>query len=119
MSVRPPILAFLIVTAPLCAVAQSNRSDDSSAVDYPDRVWQHKTPRESALDPGRLKEAIGFVVANETRSPGDFVLNHYQTFGREPFGYAVGPIKDRGNPTGLVIHQGHIVAEWGALCASI
>ena len=34
------------------------------------------------------------MVANETRSPGDFVLNHYQTFGREPFGYAIGPIKD-------------------------
>jgi len=40
-------------------------------------------------------------------------LNHYQTFGREPFGYAIGPIKDRGDPTGLVIHRGYIVAEWG------
>jgi CubicO group peptidase (beta-lactamase class C family) len=40
-------------------------------------------------------------------------LNHYQTFGREPFGYAIGPIKDRGDPTSLVIHHGYIVAEWG------
>ena len=113
MSVRLPILALLIVAAPLCAAAQSNRPEGRSALYYPDTVWQHKTPRESGLDPGRLKEAIDFAVANETSNPRDLVLNHYQTFGREPFGYAIGPIKDRGDPTGLVIHQGYIVAEWG------
>jgi CubicO group peptidase (beta-lactamase class C family) len=112
MYVRLPILAFLIVAVPLCAAAQSKRTDGRSAVYYPDTVWQHKTPRDSGLDPGRLKEAIDFAVANETRNPRD-LLNHYQTFGREPFGYAIGPIKDRGDPTGLVIHHGYIIAEWG------
>jgi hypothetical protein len=119
MSVRLPILAFLIVAAPLCAAAQSNRSDDRSAVYYPDTVWQHKTPRDSGLDPGRLKEAIDFAVANDTRNPRDLVLNDYQTFGREPFGYAIGPIKDRGDPTGLVIHRGYIVPNGANHCASI
>jgi CubicO group peptidase (beta-lactamase class C family) len=40
-------------------------------------------------------------------------MNHYQTFGREPFGYAIGPIRERGDPTGIIIHKGYIVAEWG------
>jgi hypothetical protein len=113
MSVHLPILALLIVAVPLCAAAQSNRTDDRSAVYYLDTMWQHKTPRESGLDPGRLKEAIDFAVAKETKNPRDLVLNHYQIFSREPFGYAIGPIKDRGDPTGLVIHHGYIVAEWG------
>jgi CubicO group peptidase (beta-lactamase class C family) len=113
MSVRLPILALLIVAVPLCATAQSNRTDDRSAVYYPDTMWQHKTPRESGLDPERLKDAIDFAVTNETKNPRDLVLNHYQTFGRKPFAYAIGPIKDRGDPTGLVIHHGYIVAEWG------
>ena len=26
---------------------------------------------------------------------------------------SIGPIKDRGDPTGLIIHHGYIVAEWG------
>jgi hypothetical protein len=80
MSVRVPILALLIVAVPLCATAQANRSDDRSAVYYPDTAWQHKTPRESGVDPGRLKEAIDFAVANETRNPRDlvFVLKHYR-----------------------------------------
>ena len=61
----------------------------------------------------RLKEATDFAIANESHNPRDLVLNHYQTFGREPFGYAIGPIKDRGDPTGIIIHHGYIVAEWG------
>src|SRR5215813_13107546 len=113
MSARLPTVVFLLIAAPTWAAAQSNRPDGRSPVYYPDAVWQHKTPSESGLDPARLKEATDFAVANETGSPRDLVLNHYQTFGREPFGYAIGPIKDRGDPTGLIIHHGYIVAEWG------
>src|SRR5204863_2040191 len=51
--------------------------------------------------------------AGESRNPRDLVMNHYATFGREPFGYAIGPIKDRGDQTGIIIHKGYIVAEWG------
>ena len=47
------------------------------------------------------------------KNPRDLAVNHYQTFGREPFGYAIGPIKERGDQTGLVVHKGYIVAEWG------
>ncbi len=104
---------LLFIAAPSWAAAQSNRPDDKPAVYYPDAVWQHKTPTESGLDPARLKEATDFAVANEVKNPRDLVINHYQTFGREPFGYAIGPIKDRGDPTGLIIHHGYIVAEWG------
>jgi CubicO group peptidase (beta-lactamase class C family) len=102
--------AALVIAAPSWAQAQSSRPD---AVYYPDAVWQHKAPAETGLDAVRLKQAIDFAIAGETKSPRDLVMNHYQTFGREPFGYAIGPIKDRGEPTGLVIHHGFIVAEWG------
>jgi CubicO group peptidase (beta-lactamase class C family) len=111
MAIRLPTLALLLVAIPCAAVAQSNRPDPS--VYFPDAVWQHKTPTESGLDPARLKAAVDFAIANEVKNPRDLVMNHYQTFGREPFGYAIGPIKDRGDPTGLVIHHGYIVAEWG------
>ena len=113
MSLRLPTLVLLFVAAPLWAAAQSNRSDDKTPVYYPDAAWQRKTPADSGLDPARLKEAIDFAVASETRNPRDLVLNHYETFGREPFGYAIGPIKDRGDPTGVIIRHGYIVAEWG------
>src|SRR5258706_16167731 len=80
---------------------------------YPDAAWQQRTPAESGVSPDLLKQAIDFAIAGETKAPRDLVMNHYQTFGREPFGDAIGPIKERGDPTGIIIHNGYIVAEWG------
>ena len=80
---------------------------------FPDAVWQHKTPADAGIDGTRLQAAIDHAIAGEMKNPRDLALNHYQTFGREPFGYAIGPIKERGDQTGLVVHKGYIVAEWG------
>lgn len=101
---RSVLIILLLVAVPPSASAQTY---------YPDATWQHRTPAESGIDPQQLKDAIDFAIAGETKAPRDLVLNHYQSFGREPFGYAIGPIKERGDPTGLVIHHGYIVAEWG------
>src|SRR5258708_7223736 len=103
------LLALAVAVTPFAAAAQTNRA----AAYYPDATWQHKTPSESGLNPERLKEAVDFAIAGQTKTPRDLVMNHYQTFGREPFGYAIGPIKDRGDQTGLIIHHGYVVAEWG------
>src|SRR5712692_1451523 len=92
---------------------QPDRDANSATTYYPDATWQHRTPSESGVSPDLLKQAIDFAVAAETKAPRDLVMNHYQTFGREPFGYAIGPIRERGDPTGIIIHKGYIVAEWG------
>src|SRR6266581_2731719 len=108
---RAAQLLFVLVFAPLCASAQSATGTPKAY--YPDAAWQHKTPSEAGISASLLKDAIDFAVASETKAPRDLKLNHYQTFGREPFGYAIGPIKDRGDPTGIIIYKGYVVAEWG------
>jgi CubicO group peptidase (beta-lactamase class C family) len=95
------------------AFAGSAPARRSPAVYYPDSDWVRKAPADSGIDPRLLKEAIDHAVASEVKNPRDLALNHYQTFGREPFGYAIGPIRERADQTGLVVHKGHIVAEWG------
>src|SRR5947208_10696474 len=95
------------------AAAQAAKSDAQSPAYFPDATWQRRTPAESGINPQLLKEAIDFAIAGETKAPRDLALNHYQTFGREPFGYAIGPIKERGDPTGLIVHHGYLVAQWG------
>jgi CubicO group peptidase (beta-lactamase class C family) len=80
---------------------------------YPDREWERRSPADAGLDPARLKDAIDFAVANESKSPRDLLVAHYQTFGREPFGVAIGPFQERGEPTGVVVRGGYLVAEWG------
>jgi CubicO group peptidase (beta-lactamase class C family) len=107
---RLPLLALIAALIPFQAAAQPKQK---SAVYYPDAAWQRKAPAESGINPQLLKAAIDHATASETTNPRDLTLNHYRTFGREPFGYAIGPIKDRGDQTGIVIHKGYIVAEWG------
>ena len=75
--------------------------------------WETRTPEQAKFDAVKLKEAIDFAVNNESKAPRNLELAHYQTFGREPYGEAVGAFKERGAMTGIVIRNGYVVAEWG------
>jgi len=97
------ILAGTLVALPLAAAAQTVPAID----------WLRKTPAEAGINAELLKAAVDFAIASEIKNPRDLKLNHYRSFGREPFGDAIGPIKNRGEQTGVIVHKGAIVAEWG------
>ena len=82
---------------------------------YPDAgdAWEHRTALQVGLDSAKLSAAIAFAVASEVKNPRSMEENHYRSFGREPYGGGVGPFKDRGDPTGVILRHGYIVAEWG------
>jgi len=75
--------------------------------------WERRPPAQAKLDAAKLKEAVDFVVQNESKAPRNLELAHYQTFGREPFGEAVGAFKERGDQAGIILRNGYIVSEWG------
>ena len=106
------------VAAPEALTAQAAprpRRDARPAAYYPGPGddWQRRSPRQAGLDSTRLAAAVAFAIARESTAPRDLEEAHYRTFGREPFGEAVGPFKPRGEPTGLILRHGYIVAEWG------
>src|ERR1700755_3548211 len=107
------LLVFLLAANGHGIAAQSTRDEQPVAPYCPDARWQHKMPSEVGINPQRLKEAIDFAIAGETKAPRDSILDHYETFGREPFNDVIGPLKDRGDPNGLIIRHGYIVVEWG------
>ncbi len=83
---------------------------------YPDAGnagWQRRRAVQVGLDSAKLADAIAFAIAGESKNPRDLEVNHYQTFGREPFGQATGPIAPRGAMTGVIVRKGYVVAEWG------
>jgi CubicO group peptidase (beta-lactamase class C family) len=79
----------------------------------PDEKWERRTPQQVGMDPARLNEAIAFAQANETKASRNLELAHYQSEGREPFDDGIGPFKERGDPAGVILRHGYIVAEWG------
>ncbi|MBN7812007.1 serine hydrolase [Algoriphagus sp. H41] len=76
--------------------------------------WLSKKPDELGLDEAKIKAAIDFATAHESEQNPNLKIAHYESaFGREPFGYPVGPMKTRGPATGLIIYQGYVVGQWG------
>jgi len=89
---------LLLVLSPLGVAAQTGATGaQPTAVYYPDATWAHRPPADAGINAALLKDAIDFAVASETKAPRDLVMNHYQTFGREPFAMRSGPIRERGS----------------------
>jgi len=75
-------------------------------------IWEHK-PATASFDTSKLSQAIQFAIEHESKQPRDMELSQTMSFGKEPFGFGIGPFSERGDPTGLIIHHGYIVAQWG------
>jgi CubicO group peptidase (beta-lactamase class C family) len=97
------VSAFLLLTMSLAAqTAQLTRTYFPSA-----GTWQHKSPADVNMDPGKLKEAIDWAVAHG--SMWDFDKDQVRTFGR-----VLGPLPPgRAATNGVILRHGYIVAEFG------
>lgn len=103
-------LALALTLAALPLLAQKQKS---SLPYVPGVQWERKSPEAAGFDKAKLDEAIAFAIAADAKAPRDLEENHYRTFGREPFGQAIGPLKSRGAPSGVILRGGYVVAEWG------
>ncbi len=75
--------------------------------------WETMEPAQVGMDASLLEAAQQIHLDHQNMAPRDLALAHQRSFAREPFGEQVGPFKVRGEPTGVVIRNGYIVAEWG------
>jgi CubicO group peptidase (beta-lactamase class C family) len=111
-----PIFAVLLLMAVAPASTTATQAVAvAQQVYYPGAAddWERRTPEQVGMDASLVDEAIQFAKDNETQAPRDLEQNHYLSFGREPHGEGVGPFKERGDMTGIIVRHGYIVAEWG------
>ncbi len=82
---------------------------------FPDRFdWQHKQPEEVGMDRELLDQAVKLAIDRENPATRDLAVSLATTFGaQEPFDAPIGPVRARGAANGIVVRQGHIVAQWG------
>jgi hypothetical protein len=82
---------------------------------FPERFdWQHKRPDEIGMNAGLVAQAAQAATASELQTPRDLSVAQAISFGRdEPFDAIIGPMTSRGPASGLIVHRGYIVAEWG------
>ena len=100
------ILAFLL---PLSAFSQKQ-----SKLYFPERnKWETRKPEAFGIDQTKLQAAIDFAEANEYSGERDLRLAIIKGFEREPFHELFGPVKRRGGPSGMILKNGYIIAQWG------
>jgi CubicO group peptidase (beta-lactamase class C family) len=95
----------------------------ASAADYfpPKGAWQNHAPAAEGFDPAKLRTAIDFAVANESKVSEalDGVIDQRDLRITIPLQFAgpysdpIGPLKPHAPANGIIIRHGYIVAEWG------
>lgn len=91
---------------------QANEADNKNY--FPEtHEWQTKPSETVGFDKDKLNEAITFAKNNEYSGSRDLRIAILKGFEREPFHEILGPTKQRGGPTGLIIKNGYIAAQWG------
>lgn len=77
--------------------------------------WDAAHVRQAGFDPDRLAQAISFAKDNESKMDRDvgaaLAAGHFEE--PWPIGQTIGPVKDRGDPAGLILRAGQTVAAWG------
>jgi CubicO group peptidase (beta-lactamase class C family) len=75
--------------------------------------WERIAPAEAGLDPEGVAAAVQHAIDNESKDSRDLTTMQQASFGREPMNDPLGPLGDRGEPTGIIVRHGRIIAEWG------
>jgi CubicO group peptidase (beta-lactamase class C family) len=75
--------------------------------------WERHAPEEAGMDARLLDDAVRFAKESESPIPVDLELYIAETFAGEPYNDIIGPTKERGPATGVILRNGFIVAEWG------
>ena len=77
--------------------------------------WEQKPASELGFQPSGLDDAVQFALDNENSVENDLRIAILKGFSHEPYHYLAGPVRERGNPAGMIIKDGYIAASWGDL----
>ena len=77
--------------------------------------WDHLTPPNPPFDSTKINEVVSFANANESKMDRDIgkALEGGHFSEPLPEGEIIGPTEPREDPSGLIVHKGKILAQWG------
>lgn len=80
---------------------------------FPGHTWETKRPADVAMDSERLNKAIAFALENKSSTDPDLRVANFKAYAREPDYRILGPMGNWRHPSGVVIKNGYIAAQWG------
>lgn len=107
-----PRLRALLLVGILLSWASLAQAQDVYVPSY-GPAWETRSAEEAGFDAERLATAVERAQAAASDIPTDLDLYIAQAFAGEPHNEIIGPTKERGPVTGLILRDGYLVAEWG------
>lgn len=108
------LTTFILLLITLFVFAQKKKTPTPATYFPAAGQWEQRSAQAMGFDSALLQQAVQYAIDHESKEPRNLKEAHYlSAFGREPFGFPVGPMKERGPCTGLVIRNGYIVTSWG------
>ncbi len=109
-----PSFAVILIVAQFVLQVQPT---DAQELYYPPtgEEWAERSAEELGIDRTALDAAVKFALENENSVERDLRIAILRGFSREPYHELQGPVRDRGEPAGMIIKDGYLVASWGDL----
>ena len=77
--------------------------------------WPVMRTKNAGFDVPRLDVAVQFAIDNESRMKRDIgaalIEGHFEE--PWPIGKTIGPVKNRADPSGIILRSGNLVIKWG------
>ena len=106
---------YLLFALVILSAAKDLLSQSRPTTPYipPYAAWDRRSPADVGVDPAKLDSAIAFAIAAESKAARDQAISNAIGFSREPYGEPAGPFAPRGNPSGVIVRRGYVIATWG------
>ena len=110
------VAVALVTSASMPATAQT-RARTSTDLYWPGprNDWERRTPAQVGMDSAKIQEAIAWLTMPERNGAIPDLERHLRVdfCAKEPYCDILGPVKPHGPPSGVILRNGYIVAEWG------
>lgn len=80
---------------------------------WPGSEWARSEPAAHGIDSDALAAAIAGAVERDSAGPRDMASYLAGILSFQPHPEIVGPRKDGSGPSGVIVHRGYVVGEWG------
>lgn len=80
---------------------------------FPEKTWFSKQSAELRFNKSLLDSAIHFAINHQINLETDLRIALLNSYKKEPNYKILGPVKPRGNTSGLIVKNGYIAAQWG------
>src|SRR5688500_13498654 len=102
--VLPALLAGACAARPTTSPALASASATSARYfPPPGDAWERRSPAAVGMDSARLASAVELALASEIPWLRDMQAQVARNTEREPYPDILGPVKDRGGPSGVVL----------------